>query len=82
MPKLPECGTNVNSRVRLALKPRFLSKGLASQSVRICVFVLYDVTVLEGKGKVMSFPCLFPGQHDLAVSKGKIKGKMHSRVNF
>ena len=47
-----------------------------------CLQVLYNVTVPEGKGKVISFPCLFPGQHDLAVSKGKIKGKMHSPVNF
>ena len=47
-----------------------------------CLQVLYNVTVLEGKGKVISFPCLFPGQHDLAVSNGKIKGKMHSPVNF
>ena len=34
------------TRVRLALKPRFLSKGLASQSVRICVFVAYSVGTL------------------------------------
>ena len=31
-------------RVRLALKPGFLSKGLASQSVSICVFVAYRVS--------------------------------------
>ena len=35
---------NIYVRVRLALKPRFLSKGLASQSVRICVFVAYRVS--------------------------------------
>ena len=33
-----------NARVRLALKPRFLSKGLASEPVRICVFVAYRVS--------------------------------------
>ena len=31
-------------RVRLALKPRFLSKDVASQSVSICVFVAYRVS--------------------------------------
>ena len=32
------------TRLRLALKPKFLSKGLASQSVKICVFVAYRVS--------------------------------------
>ena len=32
------------ARVRLALKPRFLSKGRASQFVSICVFVAYRVS--------------------------------------
>ena len=36
--------TTVTMTVRIALKPRFLSKGLASQSVRICVFVAYRVS--------------------------------------
>ena len=35
---------NYPIRVRLALKLRFLSKGLASQSIRICVFVAYRVS--------------------------------------
>ena len=39
--------TGLTLRVRLALKPRFLSKGLASQSVRICVFVAQRVHIVE-----------------------------------
>ena len=47
-----------SSRVRLALKPRFLSKGLASQSVRICVFVAYRVSGHSTQDNwIVSIPC-------------------------
>ena len=48
----------LNARVRLALKPRFLSKGLASQSVRICVFVAYRVSGHSTQDNwIVSIPC-------------------------
>ena len=40
------CRYDGKIRLQLASKPRFLGKGLANQSIRICVFVAYTYTAL------------------------------------